>query len=197
MKNLVGTHSGDYQAILKGMSNNRYKVGFARLARLIGDNPVAIDRDPGNYSAYRRGHLLGHHGSDHIPELIEETKGMDPKVTKRDLKEILRFAGNASFVTEHDDVIEFRDKENRHLCKYLLKDKIMMVIDDLGFLEGSTASSGELPLAELVTIYPMEAAAERLAHNLTKGRYLPNCVHLPELMKLLEHEEKSIAAAQK
>ncbi|MGI0081572.1 MAG: hypothetical protein ACRECH_18380, partial [Nitrososphaerales archaeon] len=195
MECLVTENPGNSDAVLKKLCSDRYELGLARLSRLIGDNPVTIDRTPSKYTYKRRRHLLSYH----IEDLIKQTEqeNMHPKITKADLKEIFRFAGNASFITEHDEVIEFREKEKRYLCKYLLKDQILIVIDDLWFLNGNAAkASDKIPVAKLVTIYPKELAAKQLTKDLaTKGRYLPNCVHLPELVNFLNDVDAKSAAA--
>jgi hypothetical protein len=194
MERLVKKYPRNYDVVLKSILKGRYELGLARLARLIGDNPVTIDRNPSNYRGKRRKHLLD---PRHVEALMKQTANakLNPQITKRDLKEILRFAGNASFITEHDEVIEFREKETRHLCKYLLKDQILIVINDLGFLAGNAAKASDtIPLAELVTIYPKELAAKQLTNDLAKGRYLPNCVYLPELLNLSKEVDAGSAA---
>jgi hypothetical protein len=200
MKSLVKSNAAvDYNTILKELMKGRYELGLPRLARLIGDNPVAIDRDPRKYSQFRIDHLLGRHKEDHIPALIEQTKNVYPNITGYNIKEVLRFAGNACFITEHDQVIEFRDqkdkdKEKDYLCKYLLQDQILIVIDDVQFSTGNGANPiDNMRLAELVTIYPLQTAAQRLAHNLASRRYLPNCVNLPELVDLMDDIEAKLA----
>jgi hypothetical protein len=177
-------HSG---TVLRAISKPRYELGLARLSRLIGDNPVVISRDLGHYTTRKRAdHILGKGTHDHIPQLIRQTAHMNPRISSRDLGEILRFAGNAAFITEHDDVIEFRSKERDRLCKYLLADEILIIIDDLWFLEGNRRRGTDRTPAELVTIYPKRLAAKQLTKDLTEKRYLPNCVNLRELTKFVK-----------
>jgi hypothetical protein len=174
--------------VLRMISKGRYELGLARLSRLIGDNPVAMLRDQDHYRARgRERHLLGRGRHDHVPALIRQTRGMNPKITGYNLKQILRFAGNAAFITEHDEVIEFRDRDTNNLCKYLLQDEILIVIDDLWFLkENQQRTNDKMPLGELVTIFPKQLAAKQLTRQLIDRRYMPNCVHLPELVSLLD-----------
>jgi hypothetical protein len=188
---LVSKYHNNSQLVLEQISKGRYELGLARLARLIGDNPVAINRTPSFYIARGRdGHLLGRDEYDHVPDLMRETKHMNPRITGYNLTEIIRFAGNAAFITEHDEVIEFRARKNNYLCKYLLKDEIMIFINDLWF-HREPKITNVFPLAELVTIYPKRLAARALTDELARGDYLPNCVNLSELTKLLRQVVRS------
>lgn len=180
-------HSG---TVLRAISKPRYELGLARLSRLIGDNPIFVNRDTTHYrTRLRDRHLLGMEVNDHIPDLIRQTRHMSPRITGRDLKEVLRFACNAAFVREHDQVIEFRDDTNDRLCKYLLEDEILIVIDDLWFLTAGAYTTGirPFPPAELITIYPKRLIANQLTNDLMTGRYLPNCVDLRELTQLVDY----------
>lgn len=167
----------------------RYNLNLVRLSKLIGDNPVRIIRDPNHYlnrpgtnsRETRADHLKGH-----LDPLMAQTAKMNPKIT--DLQSLLRFAGNACFITDPDEVIEFRNKSNRHLIKYLLKDRILIVVDDLWFVGSKTACSpAEIPPAELVTIFPEDLAKDQVIHDLARRRYVPNCVDLEELAQFLAH----------
>ena len=191
MEFMAKQYPNNTDKVLKSILKGRYELGLARLSRLIGDNPVIIIRDPGHYKARGRDkHLM-----KHVPALATQIKKITPKISIADLKELLRFAGNASLTTEHDEVIEFREKNNGYLCKYLLRDQILIIINDLWFMgDSSTNASGRIPLAELVTIYPKKLAAIQLTKDLARRRYLPNCVDLPELENLLSDVEAKFAA---
>ena len=195
------SNSPDPEKILADMGDERYCFNLDRLSRLIGDNPVCISRDPDFYKAVRpgrkktRAHHLLIEGRNHIQELIDQTKEKDmyPKIVNYDLRDLLRFAGNACFITEADQVIEFRATANDYLCKYLLKDQIMILINDLWFTDELAANSPtEIPPAELVTIYPHSLAADDLMKHIGDGNYVPNCVDLEELTTLIGSIEKQI-----
>jgi hypothetical protein len=191
------SNSPDPEKILADMGDERYRFNFDRLSRLIGDNPVCISRDPAFYQAVRPGrkqpralHLL-----KHIRDLIDQTneKDMYPKIVNDDLEGLLRFAGNACFITEADQVVEFRATNNHYLCKYLLKDQIMILIDDLWFTrEPAPDPPFKIPPAELVTIYPHKLAADNLMKHIGDGNYVPNCLDLEELMTLIGSIEEQI-----
>jgi hypothetical protein len=184
------SNSPDPEKILADMGDERYRFNLERLSRLIGDNPVCISRDPALYQAVRlgrkktRAHHLLVEGRNHIRDLIDQTneKDMYPKIVNYDLEGLLRFAGNACFITEPDQVVEFRATVNDYLCKYLLKDQIMILIDDLWFThEPAPNPPSKIPPAELVTIYPHKLAADDLMKHIGAGNYVPNCLDLEEL----------------
>jgi hypothetical protein len=182
------------QLVLHELGRDRYDLNLARLSKLIGDNPTPIIRDPQHYlnrphheHGTRAGHL-----ADHLSELKEQTKKRDmrPAITQ-DWISVLRFAGNACLITEWDEVIEFRSSVNLRLCKYLIKDEILIFVDDLWFLKAPVA----MPLPELVTIYPKKIAAERLMAGFREHRYVPNCVDLVELTQLSVQIEAELGLA--
>jgi len=58
----------------------------------------------------------------------------------------------------------------------------LIVIDDLWFLKDKAVDQHEnMPLAELVTIYPKDEGVKSVMKSLDEGCYLPNCVDLEEL----------------
>ena len=77
-----------------------------------------------------------------------------------------------------------------HLCKYLLQDHILIVVNDLQFLKQPANHPGGTTLSELVSIHPRAPAAGDVILHLANGRYLPNCVDLEELTLLSQRAEK-------
>jgi hypothetical protein len=191
--------SPDPETILANMGEERYRFNLDRLSRLIGDNPVCISRDPTFYLAVRpgkhktRAHHLTVEGRNHIRDLIDQTKGMHPRIVDYGLDGLLRFVGNACLITEADQVIEFRATGNGYLCKYLLKEQIMILINDLWFADEPVASLlPGTPPAELVTVYPHRLAADKLMKHIGHGHYVPNCVDLEQLTALIEEIEPQV-----
>src|SRR5262249_49589890 len=145
----------------KDIEEGRYDLHLERLSKLIGDNPIPINRDLLYYETRqvspnetRADHLI-----KHVEELIEQTAGMEPSMKNKELAGILRFAGNACFISDPHEVIEFREYETRHLCKYLLQDHILIVVNDLRCLEQPASQRGGRTLPELVSIYARKPAA--------------------------------------
>jgi hypothetical protein len=186
------------QQFTRHTDQNRYVLNLERMSKLVGDNPVGINRNCAYYeNAYcwedGRRVTRATHLKKHISDLIAQTDGMDPSIKDRDLKGILRFAGNACFITEADEVIEFREYKTQHLCKYLLQDHILIVLNDLRGLDIPAADPhAERPLAELVSIHPRKPAAGDVIEHLSNGRYLPNCVDLGELTTLSNQIEEEV-----
>jgi len=187
-------NSHDKESVLKNIEKDRYRLNLERLSKLVGDNPICISRDPQYYEKRmvspretRADHLRN---PDHVKELITQTQKMNPKIKGDDLKGILRFAGNACFITQSDEVIEFRERKTKHLCKYLIQDQILIVVDDLQSLKQSANHPGGMPLSELVSIHPRRPASGKVILHLADGRYLPNCVDLDELTILSQRIEE-------
>jgi hypothetical protein len=194
------SHPQDRERVLEGLTRDRYVLNLERMSKLIGDNPVGINRD---CSYYENTHCWNYrlsvtqtradHLKEHVNELIMETKDMHPNIKNPDLEGILRFAGNACFITQSDEVVEFREHKTKHLCKYLLNDHILIVLNDLRCLvKPSAESNGNRPLAELVSIHPRKPAAGNLIEHLANGRYLPNCVDLDQLTALSNRIKKEV-----
>jgi hypothetical protein len=182
--------------VLGQLKSTRYELNLVRLSKLIGDNPVCITRDLEHYKGWKERKLCR---QKRMKELRKQTeaKASDPPITDT-LESILRFVGNACFVTEYDEVIEFRAQENNYLVKYLIKDEMLIVIDDLWFLNDKAADRNEnMPLAELRTVYPKRRAAERVMKDLDEGFYLPNIIDLQELSNFsCEVEKETLRASQ-
>jgi hypothetical protein len=190
----IAEQNHDPEFVLGQLKSTRYELNLVRLSKLTGDNPVCITRDLEHYKGWKESKLCG---PKRLKELRRqtETKALDPPITDT-LESILRFVGNACFVTEYDEVIEFRAQENNYLVKYLIKDEMLIVIDDLWFLKDKAADQHEnTPLAELRTVYPKRRAAERVMRELDEGLYLPNCVDLQELSNFCREVEKETLRA--
>jgi hypothetical protein len=193
-------HPQDRERVLEGFTRDRYVLNLERMSKLIGDNPVGINRDCGYYENthcwnYRLSvtQTRADHLREHVNDLITETKRMQPNIKNGDLDGILRFAGNACFITQADEVVEFREHKTKHLCKYLLSDHILIVLNDLRCLGKPSADPNDnRPLAELVSIHPRKPAAGNLIEHLANGRYLPNCIDLDELTALSNAIEKKV-----
>jgi hypothetical protein len=186
----VAEQGGNPGFVLSKLKGTRYDLNLVRLSKLIGDNPVCINRDREHYTRRRK----ENHIREHMEELRKQIaiKGSNPEINGT-TESLLRFAGNACFITEYDEVIEFREDEHNHLVKYLIKDEILIVINDLWFLESYAVDQREkMPLAELVTVYPKEKGAKRVMKALDEGRYLPNCVDLKELSQFSRDVESQL-----
>lgn len=187
--------SQDRESVLQALARDRYRLNLERMSKLVGDNPIGINRDCTSYEKRKLSptETRAEHLQKHVDDLIAQTVCMHPNIKDDDLNGILRFAGNACFITEPDAVVEFRDQENKYLCKYLLKDQILIVVDDLRCLRQPTANPhGDRPLAELVSIHPRKPASGQLIERLASGRYLPNCVDLDELTVLSDRIKKQV-----
>jgi hypothetical protein len=187
-------NSHDKESVLKDLENDRYRLNLERLSKLIGDNPICINRDPQYYEhrMVSSTETRADHLKKHLKELRKQTEKMSPNIKSDNLKEILRFAGNACFITQPDEVIEFRERKTKHLCKYLLQDHILIVVNDLQCLKEPTNHAGGTPLSELVSIHPRTPAAGNVILHLADGRYLPNCVDLDELTILSQRVEAEV-----
>jgi hypothetical protein len=177
----------DKKVILDKLGTTRYGLNFNRMSKLIGDNPICIDREPSHYNAKGRKHFEEDH-----PELIEQTAYLNPRITGN-ARDTLRLAGNACWITEPDRVIEFRqDDDNLRLYKYIIESELLVVVDDLRFLRSPSGKLGKIPLAKLVTLFRQKMTEGGLAHELGEQRYLPNCVDLKELALISSQVEKEM-----
>jgi hypothetical protein len=209
LKKAMDDEPVDQESVLQKLTRDRYGLNLQRMSKLVGDNPVAISRQPAFYDAIRvplRPDASGNRppGREtrtrhlqyppHINELATQTACMRPNITDDNIADLLRFAGNACLITEPDEMVEFRNSENHNLCKYLLKDKIMIVVNDFRCLrQPTTRPRGDRALAELVSIHPKRPAAGQLIDELASGRFLPNCVDLDELTDLSDRIEKAVS----
>jgi hypothetical protein len=184
----------DQENVLKDIEEGRYDLHLERLSKLIGDNPVPINRDPLYYKKRQvsPNETRADHLRKHVEELIKQTAGMEPSIENDELDGILRFAGNACFITDPHEVIEFREYDTRHLCKYLLQDHILIVVNDLRCLEQPASQGGGRALPELVSIHPRKPAAGNVILHLAAGRYLPNCLDVDELEVLWSRVEQEM-----
>jgi hypothetical protein len=182
----IAAQDSNPESVLRRLEGSRYELNLVRLSKLIGDNPICIYRDREHYKGASEDHIR-----EHLEDLKRqsEAKNLNPKITN--MESLFRYAGNACFITEYDEVLELRSKgEKNYLVKYLIKDEILIVLDDLWFLERKAADQyGGSPLANLVTIYPGEEFAKEVMRQFVEGRYLPNCVDLEEISKLYSEVE--------